>query len=75
VQARQGRSPAERAGVTDRAAHRARLFIDGEVVHREPTGHRCLQWLGFDRRVVSGVVDRATQIACAISGIAGSGLV
>ena len=37
MQARQGRSPAERAGVTGRAAHRARLFIDGEVVHREPT--------------------------------------
>src|SRR6266566_4965645 len=52
--------PAERADVTGRALHCARVLVDSEVVDGEPTIHRCLQRFGFDHGLVGvGVVDRA----------------
>ena len=60
----------DRAGVAGRAGHRGGVLVDGEVVDGEPALDRRGQRPGLDHRVVSGVVDRATQIPCAVSGIA-----
>ena len=57
-------------GVADRAGHGGGGFVDGEVVHGESTRDRSRDRPGLDHRVVSGVVDRATQIPCAVSAIA-----
>jgi hypothetical protein len=55
---------------TGRAGHRPGGLIDTEVIQGEPALDGRLEWPGLDDRRVPGLLQRRTQVAGAIGGVA-----